>query len=159
MLLKAILYAMKKHEGQKRIGGEPYITHPIAVAMMLEQKGFDKDYILAGLFHDLLEDTDATEEEILFYSNERVLKAVKVLTKIKGEEMKTYMQRVLQEHITKMVKLADRLHNLQSAKVASEKFRRRYIKETEEYYLDLAKGTPFEAEIIQALEELKATLA
>jgi guanosine-3',5'-bis(diphosphate) 3'-pyrophosphohydrolase len=158
MLLKAILYAMKKHEGQKRIGGEPYITHPLTVAMMLEQKGFGNDYILTGLFHDLLEDTDATEEEILFYSNEKVLKAVKILTKIKGEDIKTYMQRVLQEHITQMVKLADRLHNLRSAKIASEKFRRRYIKETEEYYLDLAKGTPFEEEIIQALEELKATL-
>ena len=51
---KALEYTRTKHEGQYRKGGEPYITHPQAVAEILREKGYGEDYLIAGLFHDLL---------------------------------------------------------------------------------------------------------
>ena len=63
----ALQLATKKHAGQLRRDGTPYIWHPIAVAGLLRTAGFDEKYQVAGLFHDLLEDTDATEDEINNY--------------------------------------------------------------------------------------------
>ena len=71
----AIEFATQKHKGQKRIGGDDYITHPIAVFKMVKEKGYGEDYQIAALFHDLLEDTDTTEQEILSISNQNVLTA------------------------------------------------------------------------------------
>lgn len=155
----AIEFATKKHFGQKRIGGLAYITHPIAVGKILESKGFDIETVIAGIYHDLAEDTDATEEEIIRYGSERILTIVKLLTKTPGYIMKDYIFAICQNERAKMVKLADRLHNLLSAVVANEKFRIRYIKETEDYYVDMAKGTPFEEDITVALDALRATVA
>lgn len=67
----ALAFAAKKHEGQFRIGGLPYITHPVAVAGIVKEKGGDTDAVITALFHDLLEDTDATEEEILSFGNKK----------------------------------------------------------------------------------------
>lgn len=159
MVVSSLLFAREKHEGQTRIGGEPYIEHPIAVANILKMKGFtDPKYIITAFFHDILEDTDATEAEILFYGGDEVLEAVKVLTKTKGYDMKEYVADVGKIFLAKMVKLADRLHNLRCAVVADENFRRRYIKETEKYYLNLAKGTIFELDILSAFYDLKRTV-
>lgn len=159
MIISSLLFAKEKHEGQTRIGGQPYISHPIEVASILEKKGFVDDvYIKTALFHDLLEDTDASEQEISFYGGKGVLNAVKTLTKSKGYNMEEYIQNISNNPIAKMVKLADRLHNLLCAVVADEKFRKRYVKETEEYYLDLAKGTPFEEDILKAYHTLKGTI-
>lgn len=159
MIISSLLYAKEKHEGQTRIGGKPYITHPIEVAKILEEKGFrDPRYIITALFHDLLEDTKATAQEILYYGGNDVLVAVELLTKRAGYKMAEYIEAIRNNPIAKIVKLADRLHNLMSALVADVKFRKRYIKETETYYLDLAKDTPFEQDILQALTALKASL-
>ena len=79
----ALQFAAGKHAGQKRIGGEPYISHPMAVAELLRESGYDEEHQIAGLFHDLLEDTDATEDEIAAYGNLQILEAVKLLTKKK----------------------------------------------------------------------------
>ena len=159
MIISSLLFAKEKHEGQTRIGGKPYISHPVEVAKILEEKGFtDASYIITALFHDLLEDTDATEQEISYYGGADVLAAVKVLTKRKGYNMETYIREIKDNHIAKMVKLSDRLHNLMSAVVADKAFQKRYVKETEEFYLDLAKGTPFEEDIANALIALKNTL-
>lgn len=158
MIISSLLFAKEKHEGQTRIGGKPYISHPIEVASILEKKGFlDAKYIITALFHDLLEDTDASEQEIFFFGGKDVLTAVKILTKSKGYKMEVYIQDIRDNPIAKMVKLADRLHNLLCALVANEKFRKSYVKETEEFYLDLAKGTPFEEDILKALSALKDT--
>ena len=61
-------FAYRKHKGQYRVGGEPYITHPIRVAEILRERGYGIDYQMVGLCHDLLEDTDATEQEIEAHS-------------------------------------------------------------------------------------------
>ena len=83
------------------------------------------------------------------------MQAVKLLTKSEGYIMGEYIENIKNNEIAKVVKLADRLHNLQCAKVASDRFKDSYINETEEYYLDLAKGTVFEDDIINALNDLK----
>ena len=159
MIISSLLFAKEKHEGQTRIGGEPYISHPVEVARILEEKGFlDDSYIKTALFHDLLEDTDASEQEISFYGGKDVLTAVKLLTKSKGYIMEEYIQDIRNNPIAKMVKLADRLHNLLCAVVADETFRKRYVQETEEFYLDLAKDTPFEEDISNALHTLKNSI-
>ena len=72
--------------------------------------------------------------------------------------METYIRDIQDNPIAKMVKLSDRLHNLLSAVVADQAFQQRYVKETEQFYLDLAKDTPFEEDIVKALNVLKNNL-
>lgn len=149
---EALAFATKKHEGQLRIGGLPYITHPIAVSDMLRDKGYDEEYQITGLFHDLLEDTDATEEEILNIGGIKVLEAVKLLTKTKGYVMEEYISNIKGNPIAFAVKTCDRLHNLMSAKVANDKFKKRYILESKKWYID------FSSDIENAIKELEETL-
>ena len=68
----ALEFAKEKHKGQKRIGGDDYISHPMAVCETVRKRGFDESYQIAALFHDLLEDTDATEEEIIKYGSPEI---------------------------------------------------------------------------------------
>ena len=138
-VMRALEYASQKHKGQKRIGGNDYISHPIAVYEMVKKQGYDEDFQITALFHDLLEDTNATEEEILFYGSQNVLTAVKLLTKEKGYDMKTYIDGIKANPIAFAVKSADRLHNLQCALVTSTEFKRKYILETVDWYLDFSK--------------------
>ena len=149
---QALAFATEKHAGQKRIGGDEYITHPVAVAEIARAWGYPTAYQIAALFHDLLEDTDATEREILALGGRRVLRAVKVLTKTPGYVMSDYVRGIKRNRMARAVKAADRLHNLRCAVVANEVFRRRYIDETKQFYLDLAP------ELAQAVRELEATL-
>ena len=107
----ALEFATEKHKGQKRIGGDDYITHPVAVCEIVKSQDYDENYQIAALFHDLLEDTDATDEEILKYGNKEVLDAVKLLTKEKGYVMAEYIQSIKENPIAKAVKLADLQHN------------------------------------------------
>jgi (p)ppGpp synthase/HD superfamily hydrolase len=134
----ALAFAREKHVGQKRIGGDDYISHPIAVCEMIKAQGFGEDYQITALFHDLLEDTDATEEEILRYGNEKILTAVKLLTKSKGYAMKEYVSAIKANEIAFAVKASDRLHNLQCALVTDDEFKRKYILETLDWYLDFS---------------------
>ena len=134
-----IEFIKKKHNGQTRIQGTPYYMHPLEVSSILDQKGFPKDYQIAGLFHDLLEDTDTTYEELVKISNKEIANAVKLVTKEKGYVMSEYMNRIKQNDMARMVKLADRLHNLSETHLASLKFKERYIKETEEELIQEVK--------------------
>jgi len=148
----ALKYATKKHEGQCRIGGEPYISHPVAVAALLRERGYDEEFQIAGLFHDLLEDTDATEAEIAELGSQAILEAVTLVTKEKKYVMEEYVARIKQNEMAFAVKGADRLHNLQSAVCADEAFKRRYILESIEWYMD------FDVQIPDAINNLKKTL-
>lgn len=152
LYIKAYNFAKEKHSGQTRIGGEPYISHPAAVAEMLYGKGLRGDYIVTALFHDLLEDTDATEEEILAIGGCDVLKAVKLLTKKKGCDMQEYVNGIRSNDIAFNVKCADRLHNLNTAVCADSFFIKQYIEETEKWYLD------FSEDIVAATAKLKKVL-
>lgn len=149
---RALAFASDKHAGQKRIGGDDYITHPAAAAEMVRAWGYPVSYQIAALFHDLLEDTDATEKEILALGGRRVLRAVKALSKTPNYDMETYVKGIKKNRMARVIKAADRLHNLRCATVAPEAFRRRYVEESRAYYLDLSP------EIEQAVRELEATL-
>lgn len=148
----ALKFATEKHKGQFRKGGLPYITHPVAVAEKLRGLGYGADYVVTGLFHDLLEDTDATEKEIEEIGGKAVLTAVKLLTKTDGYVMDEYVSKIRENPIAKAVKAMDRLHNLESAVACDESFRKRYITETSDYYMD------FDEQIPIAVEYLKSTL-
>lgn len=149
---EAYKFAEKKHKGQFRMGGEPYITHPAAVAEMLRQQGYNEDYQITALFHDLLEDTDASEEEIAAIGGNDVLAAVKLLTKNSGYVMSEYIAGIRQNPMAFAVKGADRLHNLRSAFDADNTFRYKYVLESIEWYLD------FSPEIPKAVKELSDSL-
>lgn len=149
-LKSALQFAAEKHKGQFRMGGDEYITHPMAAAEILREKGYGADYQITALFHDLLEDTDASEEEIREYGNERILRAVKLLTKEKGYKMSEYVERIRNDEMAFAVKAADRLHNLRTAFEADEQFRRKYIRETREWYMDFSPEIP---EAVKKLEE------
>ena len=153
-LEKAIEFMKQKHGNQKRKQGTPYYTHPLAVAKLLKDKGFQVEYQIAGLFHDLLEDTDASYDEITFFSNEAVLEAVRLVTKTDGYVMSEYVGNIKQNEMARMVKLADRIHNLSESPNASRAFQAKYIKETQDWYVDLAKGTVFEEDLNRELNKL-----
>ena len=157
-LKEAAEYAKQKHGKQKRMQGTPYYEHPYMVAKILKDKGFSEEYQIAGLFHDLIEDTVTSYEDILALTNKDIARAVLLVSKEEGYIMSEYMNRIKLDDMARMIKLADRLHNLNDAKVANSKFQRKYIKETEEWYLDLAKGTPFEEDINKSLEALREEL-
>ena len=139
---RALAFATKKHKGQLRIGGAPYISHPVAVADIVTQWGYGLPYQITALFHDLLEDTNATEQQIRRLGGKQVLTAVRLLTKPKGYVMADYTAAVLSNDIARVVKAADRLHNLRCATVASEAFKRKYVLESIEWYWDFAPEIP-----------------
>ena len=153
-LEKAIEFMKQKHGNQKRKQGTPYYTHPLAVAELLKQKGFSEEYQLAGLFHDLLEDTDATRDEIISLSNEKVFEAVDLVTKYPGYKMSEYIANIKSNEIARAVKIADRIHNLSESSKADSKFQAKYIRETKQWYVGLAKGTVFEEDINRELLDI-----
>ena len=146
---EAISFINEKHKFQTRKDGSPYVWHPIKVALMVKEQGYNEDYQLAALFHDLLEDTDATEDEIRLLSSENVLAAVKLLTKT-TENKKTYISDILKNDIAKIVKANDRIQNLQEAQSATPQFIRGYLKNTKENYVGR-----FGPELDLAYEKLK----
>lgn len=152
-------YATVKHAKQKRMGGAAYITHPIEVAAILGRKGFSAPYVFAGISHDLLEDTDATIEELIAFVQglpgaDEAIEGIQLVTKEPGYIMQVYAKAILEHSFARMLKLADRLHNLITAIDGSLKFQKRYIEETQMYYVEMAKGTVFEVDIQVALDKL-----
>ena len=100
----------------------------------------------------MLEDTDATEEEILRCGNQQILEAVTLLTKKKGYDMAEYISAIKRNPIAFAVKAADRLHNLQCAIITDEDFKRKYILETVDWYMD------FSPDIRKAVKTLAQSL-
>lgn len=154
-LKDAVEFIKEKHKGQTRKQGTPYYLHPLEVSNILSKKGFGLDFQIAGLFHDLLEYTSVTYDEILEMTNLEIVEAVRLVTKEPGYNMQNYMDRIMKNDMARMVKLADRVHNLSETHLASEEFKAKYIKETDEWFITLAKGTVFENDINELLEKLK----
>ncbi|GEM_PF-3313511 len=152
---EAVRYATMMHEGQNRIGGEPYVTHPLAVAEILKKKGFPIEYRIAAVFHDLLEDTEAEDDVIMAYGGQEVLKAVKLMTKEYNYNMADYIERIKANPITMNVKAADRLHNLSTAGVTDWRFKKRYVEETKKWFYDFPG---WEDEIKAINESLEKTI-
>lgn len=132
----ALTFATRKHSHEQRKNGVPYIYHPIKVAMELTRKGYDVRYQIVGLFHDLLEDTDATEEEIMEFCDEEMFAAIKCLTKTEGIPESEYIEAVLKMPMAKIVKNEDRMDNIAHLyNVADSKFQDRYLKSTRELFV------------------------
>ena len=120
----AAVFAAKKHGNQMRKSGEPYITHPIAVAEILMQIGMDADTVSAGLLHDTLEDTDTTQEEISTIFGHEVGEMVQAVTKIskiteeksiqEAETIKKMFFAMSKDLRVILIKLADKLHNMRT---------------------------------------------
>jgi len=149
LIEKAYIYSAKVHQGQVRLSGEPYLSHPLAVAYILAQLKLDLPSIAAGLLHDTVEDTYATLDEIKELFGEDVALIVDGVTKISlmGIQDKIHKQA---ENIRKMilamskdlrvllVKLADRLHNMRTLEYQKPHKQVRIAKETLDIYAPLA---------------------
>lgn len=145
----ALEYATLKHGGQKRVSGEPYITHPIAVANILLDLGMDYSSVCAALLHDVIEDTDATEEDLREKFGDQITELVLGVTKLKKITFKSKEQEQA-ENFRKMffamakdirvliIKLADRLHNMRTVEALSRERQETLANETLEIYARLA---------------------
>ncbi len=148
-ITQAYNYAEKAHDRQMRQSGEPYITHPLAVAQILVELGMDTETICAGLLHDVVEDTETTIGEIKKLFGDDVALMVDGVTKLTKLNYSTKEQRQA-ENVRKMllavakdvrviiVKLADRLHNMRTGEYWKEYKRREKALETMEVYAPLA---------------------
>ncbi len=164
MIRRAFEYSVKAHEGQMRQTGEPYVQHPLAVAGILTFLKLDVPAIVAGLLHDTLEDTVATHEELERKFGEDVARLVDGVTKIGKISFETYEEKQA-ENFRKMVlsmaddirvvfiKLADRLHNMQTLEALSDEKRKKIAQETMEIYAPLANRLGM-SWIKQELEDL-----
>lgn len=146
---KAFDLSMQAHAGQKRISGEEYFVHPLAVAEILADLGMDSDTVCAALLHDVVEDTDHTYEEIVNLLGNSVADLVEGVTKL--EKYAFHSQQEQQnENVRKMllamsndirvvfIKLADRLHNMRTLGSVSDEQKRRKSQETLEIFAPLA---------------------
>lgn len=133
---KCFELATKYHKNQKRRDGSEYINHPIAVAKMVKDAGYSEEYQATALFHDLLEDTECTKQEILELSSAEVLEAVYLVTKRHNLPEEKYIERILANSIAKVVKNFDRIHNLTDAINSNDnKFIERYLIDTKFNYV------------------------
>ena len=132
----ALSFASKLHASQQRKDKTPYILHPIKVSMILAKKGFDVRYQIAGLFHDLLEDTVATEDDLKEFCDEEMLTAVRLVTKVQGQSEMDYINNILGQPMAKEIKNADRIDNLSDLNTSKEvKFKERYLRQTELFFV------------------------
>lgn len=158
MIEKAYKVASKAHEGQFRKSGEPYIIHPLYVAIILADLEMDKETIVAGILHDVVEDTVMTEEQITEEFGAEVAQLVDGVTKLAniplssgtGSESDARLE-MQAENLRKMflamakdirviiIKLADRLHNMRTLKYQKPESQQRIAKETLEVYSPIAQ--------------------
>ena len=149
LIKKAYDVAKKKHEGQFRKSGDPYIQHPVEVAYILATLHAGPDTIAAGLLHDVLEDTDMSKEEMAATFNKDVAEIVDGVTKISKLKYMTKEKALAHNHeklllaMAKdirviLVKIADRLHNMRTIQFHNEEKQKRIAQETLDLYAPLA---------------------
>jgi RelA/SpoT family (p)ppGpp synthetase len=168
-LSKAYNFALNAHKDQKRVSGDPYIVHPVAVAEILTDLKLDSATIITGLLHDTIEDTHATYDTVVKEFGKEVADLVDGVTKLSALEDKA-VQNSRAENFRKLilatskdirvllVKLADRLHNMRTiGAIESLEKRKRIAKETMEIYAPLAERMGMNA-IRDELEDLSFSI-
>ncbi len=147
---KAYEFAKEAHANQKRVSGEPYFTHPVAVAQILVDLGLDAEAVSAAFLHDVIEDTPVSEGDIKKAFGDEVLELVLGVTKLEKIEF-TSQEEEQAENFRKIfvamakdirviiIKLADRLHNMRSLNYLSKERQERMARETLEVFAPLAE--------------------
>jgi len=146
---RAYIFSEKAHQGQKRLSGEPYIYHPLAVARILAEMRLDTNSIIAALLHDVIEDTSTAKEQLAKEFNEEVAElvdGVSKLTQVKfeskaeaqAENFRKMMLAMVRDIRVIIIKLADRMHNMRTLGVMKPAKRRRISRETLEIFVPIA---------------------
>jgi guanosine-3',5'-bis(diphosphate) 3'-pyrophosphohydrolase len=149
LLKHAYVVARDAHDGQMRSSGDPYITHPVAVAINLAKMNLDHETLMAALLHDVIEDTPVTKDELaeLFgHTVAELVEGVSKLDKLKfdnkeemqAENFRKMVLAMVQDIRVILIKLADRTHNMRTLGALRPDKRRRIARETLEIYAPIA---------------------
>ncbi len=164
LIKTAYRFGERAHEGQFRKSGEPYITHPVAVASILADWFMDHQALIAALLHDVMEDSGVTKLELAEQFGKPVAELVDGLSKLERLEFQT-KEDAQAENFRKMllamardirvilIKLADRLHNMQTLEAMAPDKQKRIAKETMDIYAPIANRIGLNA-VYQELEDL-----
>ena len=148
-IVRAYEFGAAAHEGQTRKTGEPYISHPVAVAQSLAEMYLDSEAIMAAILHDTVEDTEATLEQIEENFGQEVALLVDGVSKLdqiqfrsraeaQAESFRKMMLAMIEDIRVILVKLADRLHNMQTLDAMPASKRKRIARETLDIYAPIA---------------------
>src|ERR1700687_244499 len=146
---KAYDYSLKNHEGQSRASGEPYLVHPLEVALVLAEMKMDPVAVAAGLLHDSVEDTSVTIVDIRKGFGEQVAQLVEGVPKIskidfatreeqQAENLRKMMLAMVDDIRVVLIKLADRLHNMRTLEHLPADRQHKIARETLEIYAPIA---------------------
>lgn len=146
---RAFLLGAKAHEGQSRVSGEPYISHPVEVALILSQMRMDMSSIVAAILHDVIEDTTTVKEQLADQFGTEVADLVDGVSKLasldfqsraeaQAENFRKMMLAMVKDIRVIIIKLADRLHNMRTLDAMPPDKRRRIAKETMDIYAPIA---------------------
>ena len=149
LLKEAYIVARDAHEGQMRSSGEPYITHPVAVAHNLAKMHLDHETLMAALLHDVIEDTPVTKDELAELFGNTVAELVEGVSKLdklkfdnkeemQAENFRKMVLAMTQDIRVILIKLADRTHNMRTLGALRPDKRRRIARETLEIYAPIA---------------------
>ena len=150
LLNRAYVFSMRAHGGQTRKSGDPYFTHPLAVAGILTELKADPATVVTALLHDVVEDTDTTVEDIRQIFGDEIARLVDGVTKLsqielrseaskQAENFRKFVMAMADDVRVLLVKLADRLHNMRTLHFFDNvEKRRRIALETMEIYAPLA---------------------
>jgi guanosine-3',5'-bis(diphosphate) 3'-pyrophosphohydrolase len=149
MVKKAYDYSLKHHEGQSRASGEPYLVHPLEVALVLAEMKMDPVAVAAGLLHDSVEDTSVTIVDLRKEFGEQVAHIVEGVTKIskidfatreeqQAENLRKMMLAMVDDIRVVLIKLADRLHNMRTLEHLAPERQQKIAQETLEIYAPIA---------------------
>ena len=151
MIEKAYQVAKKAHDGQVRKSGEPYIIHPLCVAIILADLELDKESIAAGLLHDVVEDTPMTTEDLAKEFGDEVALLVDGVTKLgqlsysadkvdeQAENLRKMFLAMAKDIRVILIKLADRLHNMRTLKYMKPEKQKEKARETMDIYAPIAQ--------------------
>jgi GTP pyrophosphokinase len=146
---RAYIYSARVHDGQTRLSGEPYLSHPLEVAGILSEMKLDPVSVVSGILHDVIEDTHATPEEIKKLFGPEVLHIVSGVTKLgnlplgssrahQAESLRQMILAMADDIRVILIKLADRLHNMRTLQYHSPDKRKEIAQETLDIYAPIA---------------------